>query len=49
MWLFKLDKEYGGDMDDILEMREVIVRTGNDRCTLVVDMTHQPPLCGSGG
>ena len=26
-------------MDDVLEMREVMVRTGNDRCTLVIDMT----------
>ena len=35
----KLDKESRGDMDDVLEMREVMVRTGNDRCTLVIDMT----------
>ena len=35
----KLDKEFGGDMDDVVEMREVMVRTGNDRCTLVTDMT----------
>ena len=35
----KLDKESGGDMDDVVEMREVMVRTGNDRCTLVIDMT----------
>ena len=35
----KLDKESVGDMDDVLEMREVMVRTGNDRCTLVIDMT----------
>ena len=35
----KLDKESGCDMDDVVEMREVIVRTGNDRCTLVIDMT----------
>ena len=34
----KLDKESGGDMDDIVEMRKVMVRTGNDRCTLVIDM-----------
>ena len=26
-------------MDDVLEIREVMVRTGNDRCTLVTDMT----------
>ena len=35
----KLDKESGGDMDYVLEMREVMVRTGNDRCTLMIDMT----------
>ena len=35
----KLDKQFGGDMDDVLEMREVMVRTGDDRCTLVIDMT----------
>ena len=34
----KLDKESGGDMDDVVEMREAMVRTGNDRCTLVIDM-----------
>ena len=26
-------------MDDVVEMREVIIRTGNDRYTLVIDMT----------
>ena len=26
-------------MDDVLEMRDVMVRTGNDMCTLVRDMT----------
>ena len=26
-------------MDDVLAMREVMVRTGNDRCALVNDMT----------
>ena len=26
-------------MDDVVEMREVIVRAGNDRCTLVIDMS----------
>ena len=26
-------------MDDVVEMREVMVRTGNNRCTLVIDMT----------
>ena len=26
-------------MDDVVEMREVMVRTGNDRCHLVIDMT----------
>ena len=32
----KLDKDSGGDMDDVVEMREI---TGNDRCNLVIDMT----------
>ena len=35
----RLDKESGGDMDDVLEMREVMVRTGNGMGTLVIDMT----------
>ena len=35
----KLDKESGCVMDDVMEMREVMVRTGSDRCTLVIDMT----------
>ena len=35
----KLDKEYGCVMDDVVEMREGMVRTGSDRCTLVIDMT----------
>ena len=35
----KLDKEYGCVIDDVVEMREVMVRTGSDRCTLVIDMT----------
>ena len=35
----KLDKESGSDMDDEVETREVMARTGNDRCTLVIDMT----------
>ena len=35
----KLDKESGCVMDDVVEMREVMVRTGSDRCTLVRDMT----------
>ena len=36
----KLDKESGCVMDDVVvEMREVMVRTGSDRCTLVIDMT----------
>ena len=26
-------------MDDVVEMREVMVRTGSDRCTLVIYMT----------
>ena len=26
-------------MDDVVEMREVMERTGSDRCTLVIDMT----------
>ena len=34
-----IDKESGGDMNDVVEMRELMVRTGNDRCTLVIDMT----------
>ena len=29
----KLDKESRGEMDDVLEMRQVMVRTGNDMCT----------------
>ena len=35
----KLDKESGCVIDDVVEMREVMVRTGSDRCTLVIDMT----------
>ena len=35
----KLDNKSGGGMDDVVGMREVIVCTGNDRCTLVIDMT----------
>ena len=35
----KLDKESVADMDDVVDMREVMVRTGNDMCTLVIDMT----------
>ena len=35
----KLDKESVADMDDVVEMREVMVRTGYDRCSLVIDMT----------
>ena len=31
----KLYKEYVADMDDVMEMREVMVRTGNDRCTFL--------------
>ena len=31
--------EYGCDMDDVLEMTEVMVRTGNDSYILVRDMT----------
>ena len=26
-------------MDDVVEMRDVMVRTKSDRCTLVIDMT----------
>ena len=44
----KLDKESGCVIDDVVEMREVMVRTGSDRCTLVID-DHQQPLCGSSG
>ena len=40
-----LDTESRGDMDEVVEMREVIVRTGNDRCRHDI----QQPLCGSGG
>ena len=35
----KLDEESGCVIDDIVEMREVMVRTGSDMCTLVIDMT----------
>ena len=35
----KLDKEFGCVIDDVVEMREVMIRTGSDRCTLVIDMT----------
>ena len=35
----KLDKESGCVIVDVVEMREVMVRTGSDRCTLVIDMT----------
>ena len=35
----KLDNESGWVIDDVVEMREVMVRTGSDRCTLVIDMT----------
>ena len=35
----KLDKESGCVMDDVVETREVMVRTGSDRCTLVIYMT----------
>ena len=35
----KLDKESGCIIDNVVEMREVMVRTGCDRCTLVIDMT----------
>ena len=34
----KLNKEYVGEMGDVLEMREVMIRTGNDMCTLMRDM-----------
>ena len=36
---FKLGKESGCVIDDVVEMREVMVRTGSDRCTLVIYMT----------
>ena len=34
----KLEMEYGSvlDMNDVLQIREVMVRTGNDRCTSVI-------------
>ena len=35
----KLDRESVSDMDDVVRMREVMVRTGNGRCTLIIDMT----------
>ena len=35
----KLDKESGCVIDDAVEMREVMVHTESDRCTLVIDMT----------
>ena len=37
----KLDMESGSvlDMADQLEMREVMVRTGNDKCILVICIT----------
>ena len=35
----KLDKDSGGNMDDVVEMREGMVRAGYDKCTLVIDMT----------
>ena len=35
----KLDKESGCVIDDVVEMREVMVRTGSDRWTLVIYMT----------
>ena len=35
----KLDKESGCVIGDVVEMREVMVRTGSDRCMLVIDMT----------
>ena len=35
----KLDKESGCVIDDVVEMRQVMVRTGSDRCTLVIDIT----------
>ena len=42
----KLDRESGGEMDDVVEMREVMVRTGNVYFSDRHD--HQQPLCGSG-
>ena len=39
----KQDKESGSGMDDVLEMRDVMVRTGNDICTLVIYMTRRGP------
>ena len=35
----KLDQESGCVIDDVVEMRQVMVRPGSDRCTLVIDMT----------
>ena len=35
----ELAKESGSDMNDVLEMREVMVRTGNAMCTLMIYMT----------
>ena len=37
-------------MDDVVEMREVMVRTGSDRVMYFSDRhDHQQPLCGSSG
>ena len=44
----KLDKESGCVMGDVVEIREVMIRTGNDRCTLVIDMAISNH-CGSSG
>ena len=35
----ELDKDSGCVMDDVVEMRDIMVRTGNDSCTLVIYMT----------
>ena len=35
----KLDKESVAEMEDVVEMRELMVRTRNDSCTLVIDRT----------
>ena len=34
-------------MNDVVEMREVTIRTGNDRCTLVIDMTIKNHYVGA--
>ena len=44
----KLDKESGCVIDDVVEMREVMVRTASDRCTLVIDNHYVEAVVDSG-